>query len=144
MTEPRIRKVKVLVGKVKVEAEKLGLNPNDLVIIKNGSLVEKIEGDPVSFLIKRLQGEKMRRNFKGTIQKQAIRLLQNRAGGRYRMFEAGMLYQCLRLLGMPEYTKREQVDALEKITCHYFHENEAKLKLEELLGARATILKEYH
>ena len=54
-----IRKVKVLQGRAKAEAEKQGLNPNDLVILKTSvnSLpeyhVEKIEGDPVSFLLKR-------------------------------------------------------------------------------------------
>ena len=57
----RIRKVKVLQGRAKAEAEKLGLAPDDLVIvtttINNDSPpdyhLEKIEGDPVSYLLKR-------------------------------------------------------------------------------------------
>jgi len=71
--------------------------------------------------------------LKQKLKEKAIRLLQIRAGGRYRMFEAGMLYQCLVLLGMQEYTRHKQVDALVKITCHYFHESDAKKQLEELL-----------
>jgi len=58
----RIRKVSVLQGKVKIEAEKQKLQPNDLVlvIINGNSLpfeysVEKIEGDPVSYLMKRTE-----------------------------------------------------------------------------------------
>ncbi len=55
----RIRKVKVLQGRAKDEAEKNGLATDDLVIVTTSvnSLpeyhVEKIEGDPVSFLLKR-------------------------------------------------------------------------------------------
>ncbi len=54
-----IRKVKVLQGRARSEAEKQNLKPDDLVILKTSvnSLpeysVEKIEGDPVSYLIKR-------------------------------------------------------------------------------------------
>jgi len=61
--EIRIVKVKVLHGRAKEEAEKLGLNPNDLVILTTSvnSLpeyrVEKIEGDPVSFLLKRAEAK---------------------------------------------------------------------------------------
>jgi hypothetical protein len=57
----RIRKVKVLQGRAKDKAEKKGLCPDDLVIVKTSvsSLpeyeIEKIEGDPVSFLLKRAQ-----------------------------------------------------------------------------------------
>ena len=57
----RIRKVKVLQGRAKEEAEKQGLNPNDLVIVKTSvdSLpeyhIEKVNGDPVSFLLKRVK-----------------------------------------------------------------------------------------
>jgi len=57
--------VKVLQGRAKAEAEKQGLNPEDLVIVKtsvkSGSLqeyyIEKIEGDPVSHLLKRVEQE---------------------------------------------------------------------------------------
>jgi hypothetical protein len=55
----RIRKVKVLQGRLKNEAQKQNLNPDDLVIVKTSvnSLpeyqIEKIVGDPVSFLLKR-------------------------------------------------------------------------------------------
>lgn len=55
-----IRKVKVLRGRAKEEAEKKGLKPDDLVIVTTNIVntlpeyhVEKIEGDPVSFLLKR-------------------------------------------------------------------------------------------
>jgi len=57
--DTRIRKVKVLQGRAKEVAEKSKLNPNDLVIVTTtvGSLpdykIEKIDGDPVSFLLKR-------------------------------------------------------------------------------------------
>jgi len=55
----RIRKVKMLQGRAKVEAEKQSLTPNDLVIVTTSvnSLpeyhVEKVNGDPVSYLLKR-------------------------------------------------------------------------------------------
>jgi len=54
-----IRKVKLLRGMAKEEAEKQGLSPEDLVLVTTivGSLpeyrIEKVEGDPVSFLLKR-------------------------------------------------------------------------------------------
>ena len=50
-----IRKVKVLQGEAKKEADEKGLNPEDLVIVQQKGL-EKIEGDPVSYLIKRGRG----------------------------------------------------------------------------------------
>jgi len=57
-TEPRIRMVKVLRGRARDEADRMGLEPDDLVIV-TASLhplpeyhVEKVEGDPVSFLLK--------------------------------------------------------------------------------------------
>jgi len=61
--DARIRKVKVLQGRAKLEAEKQGLSPDDLVIVTTriniGSLpdysVEKIEGDPTSYLLKRVE-----------------------------------------------------------------------------------------
>jgi hypothetical protein len=77
--------------------------------------------------------ERERGLLKQKLQEKAIRLLMLRAGGRYRMFEAGMLYQCLVLLGMQEFTRHEQVNTLEKTTCHYLHESDAKKQLEELL-----------
>lgn len=55
----RIRKVKVLQGRAKDKAEKSRLNPDDLVIVRTfvNSLpeyhLEKITGDPVSYLLKR-------------------------------------------------------------------------------------------
>jgi len=55
----RIRAVKVLHGRAKEEAMKQGLKSDDIVIVKTtvNSLpeysVEKIEGDPVSYLLKR-------------------------------------------------------------------------------------------
>jgi len=59
----RIRKVKVLHGRAKAEAEKQDLKPDDLVILTTSvnSLpeyrVEKIDGDPVSFLLKRAKAK---------------------------------------------------------------------------------------
>ena len=57
MQDKRIRKVKVLRGRAKTEADKLGLAPDDLVILTTtytDSLpeyhVEKIKGDPLTFL----------------------------------------------------------------------------------------------
>lgn len=50
----RIRKVKVLQGRAKEEAEKKGLNPNDLVLVIVTTNIEKIDGDPVSYLLKRV------------------------------------------------------------------------------------------
>ena len=55
----RIRKVKVLQGRLRARADSMGLSPEDLVIVTTsiGSLpeyhIEKIEGDPVSYLLKR-------------------------------------------------------------------------------------------
>ena len=55
----RIRKVKVLQGRLMEEALNKGLDSNDLVIVTTrvNSLpkynIEKIEGDPISFLINR-------------------------------------------------------------------------------------------
>jgi hypothetical protein len=49
---PSIRKVKVLEGKEKDEAEKMNLNPEDLVFITDDH-IEKINGDPLSWLLKR-------------------------------------------------------------------------------------------
>jgi len=55
-----IRKVKVLQGRAKDEAEKQGLDPDDLVIVTTSVHplpeyhIEKIEGDPVSFLLERV------------------------------------------------------------------------------------------
>lgn len=48
----RIRKVKVLTGKAKTNAKKMGLSPNDLVIVK-GDNIERVIGDPVLYLLKR-------------------------------------------------------------------------------------------
>ena len=61
MSDIRIRKVKVLQGRAREEAEKQKLAPDDLVIVTTrismSSLpeyhIEKVEGDPVSFLLKR-------------------------------------------------------------------------------------------
>ena len=53
MNKPIIRKVKVLQGKLKTEAKKQGLSPEDLVIVLENNTVEKIDGDPVSYLLNR-------------------------------------------------------------------------------------------
>jgi len=53
---PKIMKVRMLQGKAKDDAKKKGFTPDDLVIV-DGSKVEKIESDPVSFLLKRVKGD---------------------------------------------------------------------------------------
>jgi len=58
--DTRIRKVKVLQGRAKAEADKQKLAPNDLVIVTTSVKIkdlpeyhiEKIDGDAVSFLLK--------------------------------------------------------------------------------------------
>ncbi|MCX6643884.1 MAG: hypothetical protein NT043_01575 [Candidatus Bathyarchaeota archaeon] len=70
------------------------------------------------------------------LEAKAVRLLRNRAGGRPQMFEAGMLYQCLLLLNMPEFDTQKQVDELCKVTCRSFNEKDAKTQLKQLLDKR--------
>jgi len=53
----KIKIVRVLKGKLKEEAEKLGLSPNDLVIVHDSGKLEKIEGDAVSYLLKRAKDD---------------------------------------------------------------------------------------
>jgi len=60
-----IRKVRTLKGRAKIEAEKQGLSPNDLVIVATSLVdgfpeyhLEKIEGDIVSYLIKNVGEQK--------------------------------------------------------------------------------------
>lgn len=65
----RIKKVSVLQGRARAEAEKLKLQPDNLVLVKTeirkGSLpqyhVEKIVGDPVSFLLKKVKSQSSRK-----------------------------------------------------------------------------------
>ena len=63
-TEPRIRKVKVLRGRARDEADRMGLDLDDLVIVTTSLHplpeyhIEKVEGDPVSFLLKQLEEAK--------------------------------------------------------------------------------------
>lgn len=49
----RIRKVKVLSDQLRGEALKRGFDLEDLVIVSADGKLEKIVGDPVSFLLKR-------------------------------------------------------------------------------------------
>lgn len=61
MNDHVIRKVSVLRGRAKDEAEKMGLSPNDLVIVTTilhplpEYRLEKIEGDPITFLLSKIQ-----------------------------------------------------------------------------------------
>ena len=71
------------------------------------------------------------------LRERAIRLLQHRAGGRYTMFEAGMLYQICLSLGMKDSREGgigEQEKQWEKLTNSCFTSEEAKEKLEKVLG----------
>ena len=54
---PRITKVKMLRGMARDDAKKKGLCSNELVIV-DGSKVERIKGDLVSYLLKYARGEK--------------------------------------------------------------------------------------
>ena len=66
--DARIKQVKVLHGSAKGKAMRQGLKPDDLVIVTTRVKllllpeyhVEKIEGDPVSFLLKRCFGRDCR------------------------------------------------------------------------------------
>jgi len=67
----RIRKVKVLQGRAREEANKQGLRPDDLIIVKTTITsaspvpeydLEKINGDPVSYLLKRSQKASVNRS----------------------------------------------------------------------------------
>ena len=66
MDEQIIRKVKVLKGRAKDEAMKLGLDPDDLVIVTVTTHplpeyhLEKIEGDPVSYLLSQIENSTAR------------------------------------------------------------------------------------
>lgn len=71
MSDPdsRIRKVKVLRGRAKEEAEKQGLTPNDLVIVTTSIIdgfpeyhIEKVVGDPTSFLLDKIHDSEVNRN----------------------------------------------------------------------------------
>jgi hypothetical protein len=71
-----IRKVKVLQGNALVEANKQQLNPDDLVIVTTtiydqyppSYSVEKIEGDPISYLLKRCaKTEEEKDNLEATV-----------------------------------------------------------------------------
>lgn len=53
MNSSKIRKVKTLRGMAKTIAEEYGLLPDDLVIVTVS--LEKIEGDPVSFILSQMQ-----------------------------------------------------------------------------------------
>ena len=53
MSNTRIRKVKFLQGMAKTLAENQGLNPSDLVVLTVS--IEKVVGDPVSFLLSKVQ-----------------------------------------------------------------------------------------
>ena len=53
MDKPIIRKVKVLQGQLKIKAENQGLSTEDLVIVMKDNTIEKIDGDPVSYLLNR-------------------------------------------------------------------------------------------
>ena len=67
-------------------------------------------------------------------EEKATRLLMLRVGGRYRDFEAGMLYQLLLELGLKEeYKTHKEVDDLIAVTCHCLRESDARLKLKEVL-----------
>ena len=55
MNNTVIRKVKVLRGIAKELAEEQGLDPDDLVVLTVS--IEKVVGDPVSFLLSKIECE---------------------------------------------------------------------------------------
>ncbi len=66
MNDIVIRKVSVLRGRAKDEAERQGLDPDDLVIVTTSVHplpeyhLEKIEGSPVSYLLSQIQNSTAR------------------------------------------------------------------------------------
>lgn len=55
----RVRKVKVLQGRALKEAIKKGLDLNDLVLVTVITNIEKIVGDPVSYLLKQCRNKQL-------------------------------------------------------------------------------------
>lgn len=62
MSDTRIVKVSILKGRPKIEAERQGLSPDDLVVVTVSTIdgfpeyhIEKVEGDPTSFLLSKVQ-----------------------------------------------------------------------------------------
>ncbi len=61
MSDSVIRKVKILRGRAKAEAERQGLDPDDLVIVTTSIVdgfpeyhLEKVIGDPVAYLLNQI------------------------------------------------------------------------------------------
>ena len=58
LSDVRIKKVMMLQGVAKVKAEKMGLDPEDLVIVTTTDVtLEKIVGDPVNYLMNRIRDD---------------------------------------------------------------------------------------
>lgn len=75
--------------------------------------------------------------FERKLAEKAIRLLQCRAGGRYTMFEAGLLYQTCLLLGLKDSRPGkigEQELSWEKLVGSCSSEAEAKTALLKILS----------
>jgi len=53
VAEAKIRKVRVLSLPIREKAKNHGLNDEDLVIVK--TVLEKVEGDPVGYLLERVE-----------------------------------------------------------------------------------------
>jgi hypothetical protein len=60
MSEKTFRKVKVLQGRARAEADKQGLTPDDLVLLTTTYTdglptykVEKVYGDPITYILRR-------------------------------------------------------------------------------------------
>jgi hypothetical protein len=82
-----------------------------------------------------------RLDFEKPLKEKAIRLIQKRAGGRFTMFEAGMLYQICLELGYPDCRPGGigwQEKFWENTISSCLTEKEAKQKLKMLLSATQT------
>lgn len=78
-----------------------------------------------------------RLDFEKPLKEKAVRLLQLRAGGRFTMFEAGMLFQICLELGYPDCRPGGigwQEKYWESLVSSCLNEKDAKKKLKELLA----------
>jgi hypothetical protein len=101
---------------------------------------ERKKGEPMKHTVQTLRKNLTQKEldaFEKESRERAVGLLQVRAGGRYMMFEAGMLYQILLSLGKEDSRTGkigEQEKLIESWVCHCLSEKEAEAKLKQILG----------